>query len=110
MSIAFFIAGNRMHSVITEQYATICSYSADICANPESSIKHVAFALRNEFQQLVLLERFRMLQINAWTVLILVMILLLFRWDIHKETKKAANHGLESTGAPPAAETPETHP
>ena len=27
-----------------------------------------------------------------------------------ENTNKIANHGLESTGAPPAAETPETHP
>ena len=28
---------------------------------------------------------------------------------LHKK-KTSANHGLESTGAPPAAGTPETHP
>jgi len=33
---------------------------------------------------------------------------ILFRMFMKK--KIIANHGLESTGAPPAADTPETHP
>ena len=30
--------------------------------------------------------------------------------EIVKKENKSPNHGLESTGAPPAAGTPETHP
>ena len=31
-------------------------------------------------------------------------------WYSEDEETKTSNHGLESTGAPPAAGTPETHP